>query len=127
MPQVGEVVEVNGGRYETSGTVGVVISTVSSNALVQAAMNDDLEDVKARVLMRAKVNVRDKAYDGISPLHAAVENGNIAMVQFLLDRGAKNKYSRFQETHSFNDDGRRRNAGVAPTDASLWRQTGCRR
>jgi len=39
--------------------------------------------------MRAKVNVKDKANDGISPLHAAVETGNIEIAQFLLDRGAK--------------------------------------
>ena len=97
LPQVGEVVEVNGERYENSENVGVVVSIVSTNALVRAAMNDDLEEVKARVMMRAKVNVRDKAYDGISPLHAAVENGNIEMVQFLLDRGAKTNIRDFQK------------------------------
>jgi len=33
--------------------------------------------------------MKDKAYDGITPLHAAVETGNIAIVQYLLDNGAK--------------------------------------
>ena len=97
LPQVGEIVQVGGStEIQESVTVGV-ISVVPSNPLVQAALNNDLEDVKARVMMRAKVNVRDKAYDGISPLHAAIENGNIEMVQFLLDRGAKVNIRDFQK------------------------------
>ena len=98
LPQVGEMVQVGGDvAFQTDVIVGVYASTVSSNPLVQAALNNDLEDVKARVMMRAKVNVRDKAYDGISPLHAAIENGNIEMVQFLLDRGAKTNIRDFQK------------------------------
>ena len=74
------------------GVVGMVLSIESSNPLVHAAMNDDLGEVKARVMMHAKVNVRDKGYDGMSPLHAAVQNGNIEMIQFLLDSGAKTNF-----------------------------------
>jgi len=97
LQQVGEVVQV-GVTVETQETVTVgSVSVVPSSPLVQAALNNDLEDVKARLMMRAKVNVRDKAYDGISPLHAAVENGNIEMVQFLLDRGAKKNIRDFQK------------------------------
>ena len=79
--------------------MGVVActETVESNPLVRAVMYDDLDEVKARVMMRAKVNVRDKAYDGISPLHAAVENGNIEIIQFLLDSGAKTNIRDFQK------------------------------
>lgn len=96
LPQVGEVVQVGGSDIIYTSVQGV-ISIAASNPLVRAAMNDDLEDVKARVMMRAKVNVRDKAYNGISPLHAAVENGNLEMVQFLLDRGAKANIRDFQK------------------------------
>ena len=89
-----EVVQVGGEGIETEGSVmmGAVACTmtsVNSNPLVRAVMNDDLDEVKARVMMRAKVNVRDKSHDGITPLHAAVENGNIEIIQYLLDSGAK--------------------------------------
>jgi ankyrin repeat protein len=86
-----EVVEVGGDLTTGSVTMGLMVcsETVSRNPLVRAVMNDDLDEVRARVMMRAKVNVRDKSYDGISPLHAAVENGNIEIAQFLLDSGAK--------------------------------------
>ena len=60
-------------------------------------MNDDLDEVKARVMMRAKVNARDKSRDGMTPLHAAVENGNIEIIQFLLDSGAKTNIRDFQK------------------------------
>ena len=90
IPQIGEVVQV-GGNEETESVFlgGVIAMTVTSNPLVQAVLNDDLEEVKVRVLMRARINVRDKAYDGLSPLHAAVQNGNVEIARFLLERGAK--------------------------------------
>jgi ankyrin repeat protein len=93
IPTVAETVTI-GGDDELRETVlvGVIacsIDYVASNPLVQAAVNDDLDEVKARVIMRAKVNARDKSANGISPLHAAVENGNLEMIQFLLDHGAK--------------------------------------
>jgi hypothetical protein len=94
LPAVAEVVEVGGdislkGEW-TGGTVGMVVCvTESRNPLVQAVLNEDLGEVKVRVMMRAKVNVRDKSRNGMSPLHAAVETGNIEIVQYLLDSGAK--------------------------------------
>jgi hypothetical protein len=96
-----EVVEIEaeGGsdRNVTMGVVACTVTTVTQNALVRAVMNDDLDEVKARVMMHAKVNVRDKAHDGLSPLHAAVENGNIEIIQFLLDSGAKTNIRDFQK------------------------------
>ena len=91
LQQVAEVVQVGGGKEErwASVTVGVVVEMEAHNPLVQAVLNEDLEDVKARVMMRARVNVKDKAYDGISPLHAAVETGNIEIARYLLQSGAK--------------------------------------
>ena len=90
---VAETVNV-GGDQDVSEFVngGAIITIESTNPLVHAAMNDDLGEVKVRVMMRAKVNVRDKGYDGMSPLHAAVQNGNIEMIQFLLDSGAKTNF-----------------------------------
>ena len=90
LPQVAAVVQVGGNESDTYAiSGGLMISTESTNPLVQAVLNGDLEEVKARVAMRAKVNVKDKAYDGITPLHAAVETGNVEIAQFLLGRGAK--------------------------------------
>jgi hypothetical protein len=100
LPQVAEVVQV-GGKDE-KGFIGVMVgdvsfATESRNPLVQAVMNGDLDEVKARVMMRAKVNAKDKAYDGISPLHAAVETGNVEIAQYLLSSGAKINIRDFQK------------------------------
>ena len=99
-----EVVQVGGDEIRgegsvTMGTMGemVCIENVKSNPLVRAVMNDDLDEVKARVMMHAKVNARDKSRDGMTPLHAAVENGNIEIIQFLLDSGAKVNIRDFQK------------------------------
>ena len=92
IPQIGEIVQVGGDEESRNVIMGITVGsfmTVSGNALVQAVMNDNLEEVKVRVAMRERVNVRDKAYDGLSPLHAAVQNGNVEIAQFLLEHGAK--------------------------------------
>lgn len=90
IPQVAEVLQVNE-NSETFVTVGLTVGILleTRNALVQAVLSEDLENVKARVMMRARINVKDKAYGSITPLHAAVETGNIEIVQFLLSHGAK--------------------------------------
>jgi len=92
LPGVTEVVQVGSSKQYTAvyaSCAGDCSMIEPTSPLVQAVYSDDLEDVKARVMMRAKVNVRDKAYDGITPLHAAVDNANIEIIQFLLDSGAK--------------------------------------
>lgn len=70
-------------------TMGVVAIATPANPLFRAVMNDDIEEVKARIAMGAKINFRDKGYNGMSPLHVAVENGNVELVRFLIERGAK--------------------------------------
>lgn len=90
LPQLAEIVQVDGTGTEAFATgSAIVVTTEARNALVMAVLNEDLEEVKARVMMRAKVNTKDKAFDGITPLHAAVETGNVEIVRFLLGRGAK--------------------------------------
>ena len=91
LPGISEAVTVEGDseeRYSVQGGA-IFVDFSSSNPFVRAAINDDLDEVKARWIMRAKINSRDKSSNGISALHAAVENGNLEMVQFLLDQGAK--------------------------------------
>ena len=85
--QVGGAVSDNN-EYAISGGISFV-SMLDRNPLVVAVENEDLDDVKTRIMMGARVNVRDKGDNGITPLHAAVETGNIEITQFLLDRGAK--------------------------------------
>ena len=47
--------------------------------------------------MRTRVNVRDKSRDGMSPLHAAVETGNLEIAAYLLDHGAKTNIRDFEK------------------------------
>ena len=80
--------EIRGEQFAIMGDI-VCVENVKSNRLVRAVMSDDLDEVKARVMMRAKVNARDKSRDGMTPLHAAVENGNIEIIKLLLAKGAQ--------------------------------------
>lgn len=99
--QVNAVVQVGGEQFEQTVTVGIVLqlplSSARPNDLVTAAYNEDLQDLKARILMRAKVNSRDKTREGAAPLHVAVEMGNLEMVQFLLDHGARPNIRDYQK------------------------------
>lgn len=76
-------------KNETFATVGIVAISVVYNPLVTAVIDGDLEEVKARVAMGAKINVREKGRSGMSPLHFAVQNGDMEITRFLLERGAK--------------------------------------
>lgn len=89
---VAETVEVKSEDTVWQGTTVGVVSVsygVSRSELVTAVLDEDLDDVKARIIMRAKVNVRDKSREGMSPLHAAVETGNLEIAAYLLIHGAK--------------------------------------
>jgi len=91
LQQVAAVVQVGGDAGGWTTTLGVVmtVTSVERKALVVAVEDEDLENVKARVGMGARVNVKDKGRDGITPLHAAIEVGNMEITQFLLDHGAR--------------------------------------
>jgi len=98
VPQIAEVVNVSGSvELQEFVTMGIVVCVEAQNPLVQAVLSEDLENVKARVMMRARINVKDKTYDGMTPLHAAVETGNLEILQFLLERGAKPNIRDFQK------------------------------
>ena len=99
--QVNEVVQVGEEQLVQSVTVGVIAELpyngARPNDLVTSAYNEDLDELKARILMRAKVNARDKTREGIAPLHVAIEMGNLEMAQFLLDHGAKPNIRDYQK------------------------------
>jgi hypothetical protein len=87
--QVGESAVDLQQQYVTVGIVSVISENIKRNDLVEAIYNNDIDEVRVRVAMRAKVNSKDKMRDGISPLHAAVETGSAEIAQFLLNHGAK--------------------------------------
>lgn len=92
LPQVAETVEVQGGEVMTTGLVALdplILNFGPRNELVTAVLDEDFENVKARIVMRAKINVRDKSRLGMSPLHAAVQMGNVEIAAYLLANGAK--------------------------------------
>ena len=100
MAGVTETVEVQNTAVYRDVMVGVLIDASYSerqNEIVTAVLNDDFEHVKALVTMRARINVRDKSRDGMSPLHAAVETGSLEIVQYLLDHGAKTNIRDFEK------------------------------
>ncbi len=89
-----EVVTVGGnelpeGEMTVMGITVGSISVAPMNRMVRAVESGDLGEVKVRVAMGERVNVKDKNYNGNSPLHVAVEYGNLEITQFLLGAGAK--------------------------------------
>lgn len=89
---VQETVTIGGNEnIESSiqGGLGIMVSTVRYNRLVMAVENDNLDEVKVRVGMGERVNAKDKGYGSNSPLHVAVENGNLEIAEFLIVHGAK--------------------------------------
>lgn len=57
--------------------------------LNQAVADDDLERVRELLAAGEDPNGKDKNYDNITPLFVAIENGNVEIVESLLDFGAK--------------------------------------
>jgi hypothetical protein len=85
-------------EIEVSVQGGAIIScSFPENTLVQAVEADDFSEVKLRVYNGERVNSKDKCYSGNSPLHAAVENGNLEIVKFLLNSGAKINSKNFEK------------------------------
>lgn len=91
--RVQEQVQVGGqtDTYHTvvlGGAISMTVNYVSNNALIRAAQADDMDEAARLIASGKKVNVRNK-HDGNSPLHYAVENGNLEMTMLLLNAGAK--------------------------------------
>ena len=94
-------VVVNGeADVESYATVGVMVmstSNVSRNKMVLAVEDNNLSEV-IRLMSRGKsVNAKDRGYDGNSPLHVAVENGNVEIAAVLLYAGAKTNSKNFEK------------------------------
>jgi hypothetical protein len=82
-------VETELSQVVTMGGSISIVSNVTKNKLILAVQADDLEEVKMLISKGKRVNVKDRNYDGNSPLHFAVENGNLEIAEVLLNAGAK--------------------------------------
>lgn len=90
--QVAAEVEVKGDGEAESVVLGgaiVVVNYENRNALVAAVLDEDVEEVRSLIARGSKLNARDRSLDGMTPLHAAIETGNIEIMQYLLAHGAK--------------------------------------
>jgi hypothetical protein len=76
-------------KVEGDTALGGFVLLPPSEPLIQAAMNNDLEEVKRLILFEeADVNVVDGSY-GTTALAHALRNGNREMIRELLWRGAR--------------------------------------
>lgn len=96
---VQEEVVVSGSeiQVETETVGGAMMSVERTNRLVIAVEDNNLSEVKMRISMGERVNAKDKSYDGNTPLHVAVENGNLEIVQVLLNAGAKTNSKNYEK------------------------------
>ena len=70
------------------GWGGAMASVEYDLPLNRAVADNDIAAVRRLLAEGQKVNGKDKNYNNISPLHVAVENGNVEIVKLLLDNGA---------------------------------------
>ena len=74
---------------ETFELGGVMVAVEYTSALSRAVANEDIDAVRDLISKGEKVNAKEDSYSKITPLFVAVEQGNIEIVQMLLDAGAK--------------------------------------
>jgi hypothetical protein len=85
-----EVIGDERSRWTTMGTMGVVVTrVVATTAIARAVDSDNIDEVHDLVIRGHNVNSREKRLNNITPLFIAVENGNVEMVQLLLNFRAK--------------------------------------
>ena len=60
----------------------------ADRALLDAAENGNIEDVKQHLAAGADVNAKDDAFSGETPLHWAAENGHKEIAEILIAKGA---------------------------------------
>ncbi|MBK7394343.1 MAG: ankyrin repeat domain-containing protein [Chloracidobacterium sp.] len=68
---------------------GIMVAVEYTSALSRAVANEDVDAVRDLISKGEKVNAKEDSYSKITPLFVAVEQGNIEIVQMLLDAGAK--------------------------------------
>lgn len=73
----------------TSGYALILPTPKIRNPLSLAVMQDDSEETKNILANSANVNVKERNYEGATPLFMAVENGNIRIAEMLLNLGAR--------------------------------------
>ena len=73
----------------TSGYALILPTQKIRNPLSLAVMQDDSEETKNILANSVNVNVKERNYEGATPLFMAVENGNFRIVEMLLNLGAR--------------------------------------
>ena len=90
---VNETVEVRADMTLPVGEImemgGVMVAVEYTSALSRAVANEDVDAVRDLISKGENVNAKEDSYSKITPLFVAVEQGNIEIVQMLLDAGAK--------------------------------------
>jgi hypothetical protein len=91
--EMNEVVQVGGegigeGNGSGYGYGGAMVSISYENPLINAAYDENLDEIKALLTKGIRINVKEKG-TGESALHAAIGTGNIEITQYLLTHGAK--------------------------------------
>lgn len=76
-------------RMDVGMIMGDMVVISYENPLHRAVANNDLKEVKNLLALSENINSKDKNYGNITPLFLAVENGNVEIVQALLNFGAK--------------------------------------
>jgi ankyrin repeat protein len=59
------------------------------SGLHQAVANDNFKEAENLIINGANVNQKDENYNNITPIFLAVENGNVELVEILLNFGAR--------------------------------------
>jgi Ankyrin repeats (3 copies)/Carboxypeptidase regulatory-like domain/Ankyrin repeats (many copies) len=91
--QVNEVVQVggegNGEAYGVgSGFGGAMVSISYENPLINAAYDENIDEIKSLLSKGIRINVKEKR-SGETALHAAIGTGNVEITEYLLTHGAK--------------------------------------
>ncbi len=76
-------------RMEVRGMGGAIAFVEYTSALSRAVADEDIDAVRELISKGENVNAKEESYSKITPLFVAVEQGNIEIVQMLLDAGAK--------------------------------------
>lgn len=76
-------------QLEVASMGGAIAVVEYTSLLSRAVADEDVDAVRDLISKGENVNAKEDSYSKITPLFVAVEQGNIEIVQMLLDAGAK--------------------------------------
>lgn len=72
--------------YRNIKVPGLIVPGTFQEALIQAAVDDNVESARDAITSGAEVNLKDEF--GMTPLHWAVSNTSLKVARLLLENGA---------------------------------------